>query len=269
MKWRGLVCGSAVAGLMSFSVPAHAAVIDGNLSISGAITYDTLDTTGGAILSFQPAFTSPPTAPTGPFVEVTNATGYLGALGLGLGSTGTILNLTNVTPSAVNTTFAPAGVDLTGLVDNFLNNWTASPINGGAALPNLHFDLTYIPLQGGPGCPAVPSCVEGPFILTQTANGIRIDFDVYGNFVNGADSGAYKGSFGMVINGLTLDEAGDRLTNTGLDIMCGIDNLQNACSFTANFDPVALPEPASLALFGVGSAVLAAARRRNAKKAEK
>ena len=126
----------------------------------------------------------------------------------------------------------------------------------------LHFDLTGIPLQGGPGCPATPSCVEGPFILTQTATGIRIDFDVFGKFVNGADSGDYVGSFGVTMDGLTLNEAGLRLTGTGADLACDLNNSTAPCSFTANFNPFAVPEPATLLTFGAGSVLLARLRRR-------
>jgi len=260
MRLRGILLSGLVVGLLGTAAPANAALITGNLSISGAITYDTLNTVGGATLNFIEPFTSPPSAPTGPFIEVTSASGVLGTYGLGTGSKGSIENISNV-PATPNTVFAPAGVDLTGTVNNFLQKWTKA--DGTTAIPGLHFDLTSIPIQSGPGCPTTPSCAEGPFLLTETTNGIRVSFDVFGNFVNGADFGAYKGSFSMVVDGLTLAEAGKRLTVTGQDIMCGINNLEKPCSFTANFDPVpAIPEPATILTFGLGSLALARIRRR-------
>jgi hypothetical protein len=67
----------------------------------------------------------------------------------------------------------------------------------------------------------------------------------------------------VTVNGLTLAEAGNRLTVSGLDIACGTNNLTQPCSFTANFNPVAaIPEPATILTFGFGSLALARFRRR-------
>lgn len=255
MKLRSAVLAGLAVGALALPTSANAALITGSFSISGAATYDTLNTSGGAGLDFTQSFPPPPATPTGPFIEVTNATGYFAGLGMGFGTTGQITNITNVNPPTnVNYTFAPAGVPIN--LTNFLSNFS-----GGAA--GLHFDLKNIPLQGGPGCPALPACAEGPFLLVQTATGLRIDFDVVGKFVNGADSNDYIGSFTVVVDGLDLATAGARLTVTGEDIACGVNNLTQTCSFTANFNPLAaVPEPATMLTFGLGSVALARLRRR-------
>lgn len=284
MNWRHVVVGSALAGLLGAAAPVSAAQITGSFAISGGVTYDTLDTTGGAGLFFdQTVVVTPPTQPTGGFTEVTVATGYFSTqLGMGplivdgggtQGTVGRILHITNVTPpTSVNYTYAPAGVDLTGTVNNFLQSFVTFTNSVGAP-SDLHFDLTNIPLAPGVGCPASPSCVEGPFTIVSTALGVRIEFDVIGYFrANGdADEGLYTGSFGITINGLNINQLGERLA-TGQDIACGTGNITQPCSWTANFNPfveTVVPEPATMALFGLGSVVLAAQRRRAMKKGKK
>lgn len=259
MKWRSVLLAGLAAGALALPTSANAALITGSFSISGAATYDTLNTSGGAGIDFEQTL-PPPGSPSGPFVQVTAATGYFAGLGMtAFLTSGDILNIDNVSPPPPNYTFAPAGLPI--FVANFLNNFdTNGPLPGGGI--GLHFDLKGIPLQAGPGCPATPACVEGPFILVQTATGIRIDFDVLGTFVNGADSADYIGSFEVTVNGLTLAEAGNRVTVTGEDIACGLNNNSQTCSFTANFNPAAVPEPATLLTFGLGSLALTRLRRR-------
>jgi hypothetical protein len=125
--------------------------------------------------------------------------------------------------------------------------------------------MNNFPLQSGPPCPAVPSCTEGPFILTQTATGLVINFNVIGKFINGADSGDYTGTFTITMDGLSLATAGNRLLFTGEDLACGTNNLAQPCGFAATFSPIAaVPEPATMLTFGLGSLALARFRRRKA-----
>src|SRR6266498_4911911 len=77
-----LHCASLAVLMVWFSgttTAASAAPITGSFAISGAFTYDTLNTSGGAGLAFQ--VTLPPTSPSGPFIAVTPATGYFADLG--------------------------------------------------------------------------------------------------------------------------------------------------------------------------------------------
>ncbi|HUK34202.1 MAG TPA: PEP-CTERM sorting domain-containing protein, partial [Vicinamibacterales bacterium] len=225
-------------------------------------TYDTMGAgTGLAGLDYDTAL-PPPTGPTGPFIQVTVATNYFAGIGMTVfQTTGSILNTTNNPVPPANYTFAPSGVTID--VPDFLQNF-----NNCLGLCNgLHFDLTEIPDQPGSPCtsagPGVGnSCSEGPFIITQTVTGIRIDYDVLGTFVNGADSNTYIGSFGVTLNGLTFADLGNRLLNTGELVACGAGNNSQPCSFTANFNPYVLPEPATLLTFGLGSLGLARLRRR-------
>jgi hypothetical protein len=264
MKWRSLVLASLAAGALAIPASANAALITGSFSISGAFTYDTMGGPCGitgcnlAGLDFDQVL-PPPTAPTGPFIQVTSATGYFAGLGMtAFVTTGDILNITNNPAPPLNYTYAQDGVAIT--VPNFLQGFN----NCGGLCNALHFDLNFIPDQPGPGCPSLPACAEGPFLLTQTALGIRVDFDVIGKFVNGGDSNDYIGSFSTTFNGLTMAEVGNRIGpgGNGLDIACGPTNSEQTCSFTANFNPANIPEPATMLTFGAGSLVLARLRRR-------
>jgi hypothetical protein len=271
MKWRSLVLASLAAGALALPAPASAVNITGTFSISGGFTYDTMGGPCGAGgctlagLDFTQAL-PPPGSPTGPFTQVTAATQYFAGLGMTAFVTmGQIKNITNNPVPPANYTFAPDGV--TGPpfpIANFLGTFINCGSCGG-----LHFDLTSFPDQVGNTCPPSgggTSCVEGPFIITQTLTGLRIDFDVFGRFINGADSGIYKGSFGVTMDGLSFATLGARIGpgGTGQFLACGVNNLETPCSFTANFNPFVVPEPATLLTFGLGS--LALTRLRNRRK---
>jgi len=276
LRFRSLLCGSAMVGLLSVASTANAALITGNFGIGGSVTYDNLfvpanppsgtNFPGASGLDFSPTL-PPPDGPSAGFVQVTIATGYFAGLGMTqFVTTGQILNIAN-TPVGGNYTYAPPGVVLG--VNNFLSSFS-----GGAA--GLHYDLLGIPLQSGTGCPSTPTCVEGPFTLTELVGdtgptGVVVSFRTLGNFVFGADSGLYTGTFTIAMDGLSLAEIGTRLAN-GTDLACGLNNTAQPCNFTANFTPFVVsevPEPATLLTFGAGALVVAVTglRRRKNKKA--
>jgi hypothetical protein len=197
---------------LGVNTPATAAPLIGTLGISGGIVYDTLNTTGGAILDFTPLGTG-----VGQFVDVGIATGYFDTvLGLGIGDTGQILDLTNLASAAgvPGPVYAPPGVPNLG-IDDFLSAFT------GAA--GLTFELSQVVLQSGTPCTGSEglgdTCVIGPFSISQTNLGVRIAFDILGWFINGSDSGFYSGAFSTTFRGRTFADLFAALA-TGSDFTC-------------------------------------------------
>jgi hypothetical protein len=275
MKWSSVVFGSVVA-LLGLAVPSNvsAAAITGHIGFGGSIVYDTRLPPGAglATLDFYDELTGLPDATAGdgqvlklgpnflqPICAVANCiTGYAN-----------IKDLTNDptdAPAAGPSTLVIAGVNYGPAgIANFISAFTDPDAAG------LHFDLTELRLQPGALCTGNEGlgdkCVEGPFALEQTAAGIHVSFDVFGYFRRPGDEGYYSGAFTTTFGGLTFKELFNRLDNTGQDLMCGTNNLADACTMDANFDPFVVPEPASMLTFGAGAAVLAMVRRRRAAKA--
>ncbi len=279
MKWSSVVFGSVVA-LLGLAVPSTvgAAPIIGTLGIAGGIIYDTRGGPGSglSILDF-----APPGGGTGTqFATVSTQSGYFANVDDGSGLK--ILDITNdITavgapgPALViaGTNYGPAGIG--GFLRDFLD-----PDVAGLYPLGLHFDLTELLLQAGAACTGTEtigqSCVEGPFALQDTNQGLRVNFDVLGYFRNGVDEGFFKGSFSTTFLGLHFQDAGSshgeglftRLDVTGRDLACvRADGTDISCSMDANFANAAIPEPASLLTFGAGAALLAMVRRRRAAKA--
>lgn len=288
MRFRSVMLGSLVVGLLAAATPAQAALITGQLVVSGNFVYDNLVLTtsnpGDAGLDFEAsaALPPPPDTPTELSVIIDGGTGYFTAVGVVLGTTAQIANITNVNPpTSPNYAFLPDGVDLTATPFlNFLSSFSAEV--------GLSYNVTQF-IDQGSTCPATPTCAEGPFLLTQSATGFDITFDFLGYFYNTKgtlttaddDSGLYSAHFVTSIAGLTFDELQGRLIGTGplasqfgQDIGCGNtaphnNDTNETCGFTATFSPItpaAVPEPATLVTFGLGSLALAAVRRRKAKK---
>ena len=261
MTWRSVV-GCTLAAVLGLASSANAALIDGTLGIGGGVFYDTLDPVGGAIIDFDPTGGGE-----GDALVVKAATGYFTGIGVSFGDELDIYDLTNVAAAAgvapAGPMYAPAGVDLTTVPTHFGENFLHSFEDS----PGLHFDLQYILLQSGTPCVTglETTCVLGPFVLTETEAGLRISFDVLGWFRNGLDEGFFSGAFSTTFLGLTMEDARDRLT-TGQDLKCQTTTGEVTCTFDANFAPSVIPEPATLLTFGLGSAALAAVRRRRAKK---
>jgi hypothetical protein len=243
--------------------------------MSGAFVYDVRGAgTGNAVIDIAPSGGG-----SGSVVELLGMTNYFAGVlggcvgtclpgdGLTFGTFATMLDTTNDPTAAPPATLAPSGVPLA--IANYFSAFTDLDAAG------LHFDLTSIPNQIGTPCTGNEtvgdSCVEGPFSILGTNEGLRINFDFFGNFVRGADSGFYHGSFASTIGGMTFAQLFDRLDNTGLNIGCGVGN-EGPCSFDLNLDPAqvpTIPEPASMLTFGAGAAILAMMRRRRLTKASK
>ena len=268
----------AIAAIVALSGSAYAGPITGFLGIAGGITYNSVNTSGSAILDWSPSGDG------GIAFVVTDATDYFnpdgaaGPLGIDVPTMLTIRDLTN-DPNFDGAAPAPAlaqpgPTDVPNFLSNFvdLSDATTAPISG------LHFDLTELVVQSGNTCTGAEtngqSCVIGEiFVLTQTENGLRINLDVLGYFraFNTAtqtnDEGYYKGAFSTTFTDLTILEALMRI-DAGLDLDCptGNNGGRTSCTMDGNFtNAQPIPEPASLLLFGTGSTLLALRRRRNKK----
>jgi hypothetical protein len=163
MKRFGLVlCGLGV-GLLAAAAPAQAALITGNLGVSGDFVYDNLVLTtgnpGDAGLDFETtaSLPPPPEQDTEGVLVITGGSGYFQSVGVVAGTTARIANITNVNPPTDgNYAYLENGVDLTLTpFENFLSTFSAET--------GLSFNVTEFVNQSGPGCPAVPTCAEGPF----------------------------------------------------------------------------------------------------------
>jgi hypothetical protein len=289
MTWRSVFSGT-LAAFFALAASANAANITGTLGIGGGVFYDNLAAgTGLAIIDFDPTGGGE-----GEATVIKAATGYFSATAglapcLG-GNTTCALDIYDLTNSAAaggvapaGPMFAPAGADLTAVPShfgkNFLHDFNDPDADG------LHFDLFQIVLQPGVPCTTglETTCVLGPFVLTETAEGLRIAFDVLGWFRNDTDNdgddddeGFFKGAFSTTFLGITMEEARDRIALPGgpEDLLCQVDNdgdgdidEEVTCTWDSNFAPAVIPEPATLLTFGAGSAALAAIRRRRAKRA--
>ncbi len=193
-------------------------------------------------------------------------------------------------PSGTFTTKAPGTEYFSGIVsaDPFMPNGgqsldlgpAAPPLPGflrtfvGATLPaeysDLSFDLSAILTPAAPACIAghdyapTESCTLGVFLLSQGLTGVVVKMEVAGKFIDVTfgDPGTMNTATGIYTAQLT-----DTDLDTIREVVARIDsggsiNTSYSATYTAN----AVPEPATLLTFGLGTAALAAHRRRRAKK---
>jgi hypothetical protein len=254
MKLKSLLCGTFLA-VIGFAATASAAPIVGQFNIAGGAVLTPVAGTGYT-LDFVP----PVQGGSGTWGSTFPATGYFTpihpnvALPTGFSSV-TIKDTTDQAVAAPPFTLIPTGVATS--VPNFLNTFTA--------IPGLHFDLTLLLASSAPICTGAeglnqdcrPSA-SSPFTLTQRASGVDATYSVQGFFRNGADEGFGGGTFTSQFFGATIGSILAQLA-AGQSIQA---------SASANFASAAVPEPATLLTFGVGSGLLALRRRRKAQQAK-
>jgi hypothetical protein len=138
---------------------------------------------------------------------------------------------------------------------------------------DLTFDVDSIPAPPITECEdrayAVgETCRLGLFILTQNPTSVGASFEVFGSFdsVAAGDNGTLNTANGQFSN--TLTESAFNTIEKIYDIIV-TDQGSIRTGWTATFIATAVPEPATLLTFGLGTAFLAAHRRRRAKKESK
>lgn len=107
-------------------------------------------------------------------------------------------------------------------------------------------------------------CSLGPFTLVQTSTGVGIRMDITGQFVDPT----YMGGVITQATGLYTAQRSGTTVDAMLDAIVADPTItfQNSYSAQITAIPAAVPEPATLLTFGAGTALLAAHRRRRAKK---
>jgi hypothetical protein len=134
---------------------------------------------------------------------------------------------------------------------------------------DLSFTLEGIIMPTAPPCPAPPAtqpvdvpCSFGVFTLKQTPGGnVDVSFDIRGSFVDPTfgDLGNLNDATGIYTTQLAQTTIAQIIATISAGRTIGA---KYSATFTAN----AVPEPATLLTFGAGTALLAAHRRRRAKK---
>jgi hypothetical protein len=171
--------------------------------------------------------------------------------------------------STFTTPYEGDSIDLSGQslpLAEFLNDFEENPIEVPSEYDNLSFTLTEIvaptapPCTGGEGINV--DCSLGVFTLKQTEEGVAVNFSVEGFFVDPQFTDPNFAS-GVYTTQLIGDEE-----DTIAEIIAILDNPTGSItsSFSATYTASAIPEPATLLTFGAGSVLLAAHRRRRAKK---
>ena len=151
-------------------------------------------------------------------------------------------------------------------VANFLSNFTNVP----AEFTDLSFTLEEVLVpqeeecQDGVDYAPGETCRLGVFLLTQGTNGVGVQLEVEGFFVDLSygDDGSLNTASGLFETTLNQTQWNTILEVT--TIITGGGSIETG--WTAEFIATPVPEPATMLTFGLGTAVLAAHRRRRAKK---
>jgi hypothetical protein len=162
------------------------------------------------------------------------------------------------------TSYAQA-LDLTALppVDGFLHDFVDDDGAPAGMYDDLEFDLQTIVAPVAPVCTGSEgidqACSFGVFTLTPTAGGnVDVRMDITGIWQNATpddDDTPATGIYTAELVGTNIETIIETITGGG-----SIDDISYSATITS------VPEPATLLTFGVGSALLAAHRRRRAQK---
>ena len=153
---------------------------------------------------------------------------------------------------------------------NFLSNFTNTP---SPEYSDLSFTLESIIIPNVAECVDGMDYVEGQtcrfgvFLLTQGQTGVTVKLEVFGSFVDLSygDNGSLNDATGLYST--TLNQPQWNTIREVVDFINGGGTIDTG--YTAEFTANAVPEPATLLTFGLGTAALAAHRRRRAKKSTK
>jgi hypothetical protein len=215
----------AVAIILAASISVIAAPITGDLDISGSVRI------GANFADFTP-LNIPPGSGTGVFNVEPTSTGTFNSLVIPVTEDdGTIKDL--------NDTIAPVGVAFS--LPNFLVF---------AADPSITFELTRInPGIFGACAPGSSTCSVNQFNLIDTGGATVANFNVQGNIHSGTTVQTFQGSFSQSFAGQSIADILNTVATQGF-----IDS-----AFEANFvtSSAVVPEPGTMTLFGVGSALTA------------
>ena len=229
----------AVLGL-GIVAPVAAAPITGTMGIAGAVTVS------ATTIDWLPAG-----GPDGTFGSLTGTEYFADVFNPG------------IFPA-----YTGEALDLTGQIfpiANFLSQFEEDP-EVVSEYDDLSFTLEGIIAPSAPACNGTETaigttCSLGPFTLLQTATGVDVTFDVFGSFVDltYGDDGSLNNAIGLY----TTQISGATIASISATLDAG--GSINA-TYSADFTATAVPEPATMLTFGLGTAVLAAHRRRRAKK---
>ena len=237
---KAIIAAMAVASLAILPATAQAVPIVGTLDLTGAVrvTATSIDWMPPVDGGFGFAIVQP------------TSNGYFAPLGNTLARE---LDLVNV----------PVGVQLGGIPD--FETFPDTP------LPGLNFILDIILSCGQASLNPAAECAAGldsPFRFDQDTEGTTVIINFRGRVIDpiGApgEVSTFNAKFDATFTGLTPAQILGVLEAQGF-----IDSPYSARKITVDIPSQEVPEPATMLTFGAGTALLAAHRRRRAKKAAK